>query len=174
MTLYIVVPVFNELANLDRLFASFRTIRTTFDPKYQVRFVVVDDGSTDGTPERVCKLAGDLKLDLLSNPINQGPGAAFASVMEAPARRAARSRTGQISDKIGRDRLPLAVSTPERLLIVHRHDPPGAVHLGTGQARSNEGDDAAVAQCRPGCKVDVRDIRMPRRQVERGGVLPGA
>jgi len=81
-TFYLVVPVFNELGNLDRLFASFRSVSVSFAERYRVRFIVVDDGSSDGTPERVRNLGRELDLDLLANPVNQGPGAAFARAFE--------------------------------------------------------------------------------------------
>jgi dolichol-phosphate mannosyltransferase len=81
-TLHVVVPVFNEFGNLDRLFGSFRTMRSSFEGKHRVRFVMVDDGSTDGTADRVLELKDNLELELLKNTANQGPGAAFARAFE--------------------------------------------------------------------------------------------
>jgi dolichol-phosphate mannosyltransferase len=76
--LYVVVPVFNERPNLDRLFASFARVEQEFHSRYQLQFLLVDDGSTDGTATRAQELTAELNSVVLSNPTNQGPGAAFA------------------------------------------------------------------------------------------------
>jgi dolichol-phosphate mannosyltransferase len=80
--LYVVVPVFNEYPNLERLFDSFSRIAHELRERHQVHVVLVDDGSTDGTAEQARKLAVDLELVVLSNPTNQGPGAAFARAFD--------------------------------------------------------------------------------------------
>jgi dolichol-phosphate mannosyltransferase len=77
-----VVPVFNEYPNLDRLFSSFRKVVEEFGEAHRVHVVMVDDGSVDGTPARAQQLGQDLDLVLLANPVNQGPGAAFARAFE--------------------------------------------------------------------------------------------
>lgn len=77
--LYMVVPVFNELGNLERLFGSFRTVAADYGADYDVRFVMVDDGSTDGTGPAARELAGPLDLVLLTLEVNRGPGEAFAT-----------------------------------------------------------------------------------------------
>src|SRR6185295_8533568 len=42
-------------------------------------FVVVDDGSVDGTCERLNAAVAGLDLTVLRHEVNRGPGAAFAS-----------------------------------------------------------------------------------------------
>jgi len=79
--LYMVVPIFNELGNLPRLFESFKTVSAVYGDRFQVQFVVIDDGSTDGGGPRASELANSNNLDLvlLTLKVNQGPGGAFAT-----------------------------------------------------------------------------------------------
>jgi dolichol-phosphate mannosyltransferase len=74
--LHVVVPVFNETGNLERLLQAFREIAARWP---RARFLLCDDGSTDGTPERARSLAGALDLVVLIHPRNRGPGRAFAT-----------------------------------------------------------------------------------------------
>ncbi|MBI2756929.1 MAG: glycosyltransferase family 2 protein [Chloroflexi bacterium] len=85
--LYMVVPVFNEVDNLERLFGAFRTVEAEFGARYRLQFVMVDDGSTDGSPERASALASPLDFVLLRNRTNQGPGGAFGAAFEYLASR---------------------------------------------------------------------------------------
>lgn len=81
-SLYVIVPVFNEAENLKNLFNSFRSLANEFSPDLNVRFILVDDGSADGTGKIARKLANGLNFVLLTHPVNQGPGKAFASAFE--------------------------------------------------------------------------------------------
>lgn len=85
--LYMVVPVFNEVENLERLFGSFRVVAQDYGDRFAVQFLLVDDGSTDGTAERARALSTGLQLEVLSHATNQGPGKAFATAFSflAPA-----------------------------------------------------------------------------------------
>jgi glycosyltransferase involved in cell wall biosynthesis len=57
MSLSIVVPMYNEVENLDRL---VETLRRELDPQGQpYEIIVVDDGSTDGSAERLDELAAE-------------------------------------------------------------------------------------------------------------------
>jgi dolichol-phosphate mannosyltransferase len=85
--LYVVVPVYNELDNLDRLFASFNEVVREFGSSYEPHFVIVDDGSTDGTGARVRELRDGLDCVLLAQPVNVGPGSAFGLAFEHLATR---------------------------------------------------------------------------------------
>lgn len=77
--LYVVVPVFNEAANMDRLFAACGEIERELGARFGVRFVLVDDGSTDGTHAEAERAARGLPLVVLRLDVNGGPGRAFAA-----------------------------------------------------------------------------------------------
>src|SRR5947209_5197020 len=88
--LYLIVPVFNELENLDRLFDSFHQAVAEFS-HFRMQVVLVDDGSTDGTLERATVLASGLDCVVLKNPVNGGPGTAFGRGFEYLSARLAAS-----------------------------------------------------------------------------------
>ena len=77
--LYFVVPVFNEAANMQRLFGACSEIQRELGSRYDVRFILVDDGSTDGTSAEAEKAAGNLPLTVLRLETNQGPCRAFST-----------------------------------------------------------------------------------------------
>lgn len=77
--LFIVVPAFNEAQNLPQLFSSFRELELQLKDRFALHFIIVDDGSDDGTPELARQLANELTLDVLSHGRNLGPGTAFAT-----------------------------------------------------------------------------------------------
>ncbi|MBI5937550.1 MAG: glycosyltransferase family 2 protein [Betaproteobacteria bacterium] len=77
--LFIVVPAFNEAPNLPQLFSGFREIELQLKDKFNLGFIIVDDGSNDGTPEIARQLASGLTLEVLSHGSNLGPGTAFAT-----------------------------------------------------------------------------------------------
>jgi dolichol-phosphate mannosyltransferase len=80
--LYMVVPVFNEVDNLERLFGSFRVVSRELGDLYFVHLLLVDDGSSDGTAEHAERLANGQDLVVLRSPENHGPGDAFARAFE--------------------------------------------------------------------------------------------
>ena len=77
--LFIVVPVFNEAQNLLNLFSGFREIEHQLRSRFVLNFIIVDDGSDDGTSEVALSLANELSLEVLKHGINLGPGRAFAT-----------------------------------------------------------------------------------------------
>lgn len=85
-TLYIVVPVFNEAPNLERLFDGLRA--TAHEAaELDVSVILVDDGSSDGTAELAHALAEGLDLTVLAHDTNRGPGYAFGTAFEHLASR---------------------------------------------------------------------------------------
>jgi len=66
----VVVPVFNEVGHI------VRSIESVLTQTWQnLEVIVVDDRSTDGTPERV-ELLADSRVRLVRQPVNRGPSAA--------------------------------------------------------------------------------------------------
>ena len=80
--LYIIVPVLNEAGNLARLFESFEIIEASFQQKYNLQFILVDDGSTDETEQIFDQLAENLDIAYLKHEVNLGPGKAFGTAFE--------------------------------------------------------------------------------------------
>jgi dolichol-phosphate mannosyltransferase len=80
--LYFVIPVLDELGNLPSLFDSFRILQGQLSSRYDIRFILVDDGSRDGTGQAAADLAGSLDLTVLTHPENRGPGIAFSTAFE--------------------------------------------------------------------------------------------
>lgn len=77
--LFIAVPVFNEAQNLPELFSGFRELEHQLRSRFVLHFLLVDDGSDDGTAEIARKLTNELRLEIIAHGTNLGPGTAFAS-----------------------------------------------------------------------------------------------
>lgn len=77
--LFVVVPVYNEAPNVPMLFAAFRQLRAELGGERSLHFILVDDGSGDGTVDEARKAAAGLDLTVLEHGRNRGPGAAFAT-----------------------------------------------------------------------------------------------
>lgn len=77
--LFVVVPVFNESQNIPTLFRALDSLAGELGGRFAMRFVLVDDGSDDGTADVAQRAKGALELTVLSHERNQGPGAAFAT-----------------------------------------------------------------------------------------------
>lgn len=75
--LSVVMPVFNERSTIDEIIA-----RVLASP-IRVELIVVDDGSTDGTRDRLVELQSQLGFTLLLQDTNQGKGAALRRGFEA-------------------------------------------------------------------------------------------
>jgi dolichol-phosphate mannosyltransferase len=76
-----VVPAYNEEDNLPRLFADLEC-RPWLFANPGCRVIIVDDGSSDRTPELVESYSGGLPVELVRLDENQGPGAAFRAGFE--------------------------------------------------------------------------------------------
>lgn len=77
-TIHFIVPVYNEALNIPNLLASFRALSERLAGRFTTAFVVVDDGSRDGTPDLLADGSGALTLTVLRSATNRGPGVAFA------------------------------------------------------------------------------------------------
>jgi dolichol-phosphate mannosyltransferase len=77
---YVISPVLNEVGNISNLVDGWAEIAVSF-PGYRFQFLLVDDGSNDGTAEAAQATARqrDLALSVLRHESNRGPGAAFAT-----------------------------------------------------------------------------------------------
>ncbi len=72
MQLSIVIPVFNEIGTIDEIVSRVRSARP------DAEILLVDDGSSDGSPERIAALAKESPQVLaFFHPINRGKGAAL-------------------------------------------------------------------------------------------------
>lgn len=79
-TIYFIVPVFNEVGNVAALLSGFRDLESRLRPlALAPRFIIVDDGSSDGTAEAFGAAARELPLQILKHGVNRGPGIAFAT-----------------------------------------------------------------------------------------------
>ena len=77
--IYVMVPVFNEAPNIPALFEAFRGLAAELGGAREVHFLLVDDGSSDGTVQAARDAAAGLPLTVLAHEVNRGPGAAFAT-----------------------------------------------------------------------------------------------
>lgn len=78
--IFVITPIFNEKENISRLIKSFQDITEKFESKFN--FIIVDDGSTDGTIGEIERLKDNLNLVVLDYGCNKGPGYAFATGFE--------------------------------------------------------------------------------------------
>jgi dolichol-phosphate mannosyltransferase len=78
-SLYVLVPMLNEAANLPTLMASMRGLAGQLPLHVTPRFLIIDDGSTDGTGATAARLAVGLDFTLLRHESRRGPGRAFAT-----------------------------------------------------------------------------------------------
>lgn len=78
--IYVITPIFNEEENIETLLNGFKEIVNRFEN--EIFFVVVDDGSTDGTIEEIENRKENLNLTVLDYGCNKGPGFAFATGFE--------------------------------------------------------------------------------------------
>lgn len=76
---HVLVPVYNEAANMPALCVAFRELRGELDEGYSISFLLIDDGSSDGTATVASEEARGLDLTVLRHERNRGPGAAFAT-----------------------------------------------------------------------------------------------
>lgn len=85
--LYLIIPILDEAENLPGLLTSIRKLRAQFKGTFDLKCLLVDDGSNDRSSETANQLKGDLDLEILRHPVNLGPGAAFATAFAALSNR---------------------------------------------------------------------------------------
>jgi len=87
----IIIPAYNEKEGIVRVIESLRLLKEKHGQRWEI--IVVDDGSTDNTPEMVRKFEDVI---LIQHPLNRGYGAAIKTGM-----RHAKYNTLVISDADG-------------------------------------------------------------------------
>jgi len=75
MKISIIVPVYNEKEHIEDFIGSLLAVTGSDNREYEV--IAVDDGSTDGTAEKLAKLP----VEVVTHPYNLGYGAALKSGM---------------------------------------------------------------------------------------------
>jgi dolichol-phosphate mannosyltransferase len=115
-TLYFVIPVLNEAANVSRVLSQIGEqaprLGALADCR-EVTILLIDDGSTDGTADLARHHSGALDLEVLSHESNRGPGAAFATAFTALAERI--TDQDRVVTMEGDNTSPL--STAERMIV---------------------------------------------------------
>ena len=79
MRLFVLVPVLDEAPNIPRLIGNLSRLAGDVRGEMECRVVFVDDGSADGTGDRIRQEAGPLPVEVLRHDVNLGPGRAFAT-----------------------------------------------------------------------------------------------
>jgi glycosyltransferase involved in cell wall biosynthesis len=67
----VVLPVHNEAASIEATLREYREV-TQKETNADVRFVVSEDGSKDGSPELLKKLSAELPIHLITGPERKG------------------------------------------------------------------------------------------------------
>ena len=71
----VVLPVYNEEKNIQKLLNDISLCAK--ESNWNYRICIADDGSSDSTVQIVESLKEKMPVDVVLNPINMGPGAAF-------------------------------------------------------------------------------------------------
>lgn len=75
--IFVLLPAYNEARAVRELLRSFQTVSGRLDR--ELRLVLVDDGSTDGTADAARSARGDLALEIVAHKENRGLGAALST-----------------------------------------------------------------------------------------------
>ncbi|MEW4529600.1 glycosyltransferase family 2 protein [Maioricimonas sp. JC845] len=82
--LSIIMPVYNEVATIDEVVARVRQVAD--DCRWDWELLIVDDGSSDGTADRIRPFADLPGVRVLTHPANRGKGAAIRTALEVASR----------------------------------------------------------------------------------------
>lgn len=85
--LWIIVPAYNEEEDLPKLLSKINKELSNKDLEY--RLLVLDDGSTDSTPQILEKYKSKINLESMRHPINRGLGETERDAFEYVAMRCA-------------------------------------------------------------------------------------
>ena len=77
MKLSVIIPVYNEVESIEPI------LKRVYDTKLTHEILVVDDGSKDGTRDKLKKLDGKKGVRVILHEVNQGKGAAVRTGMAA-------------------------------------------------------------------------------------------
>lgn len=75
--LLVVLPCFNEANSLPELLNELAIVSQRLRHQWEVSVLVVNDGSSDATPQLAADYSGDLEVRLVSHACNRGLGAAL-------------------------------------------------------------------------------------------------
>ena len=77
MKLSVIIPVYNEVESIETI------LTRVYDTKLTHEIIVVDDGSKDGTRDKLKTLDGKKNVRVILHEKNQGKGAAVRTGMAA-------------------------------------------------------------------------------------------
>ena len=77
MDISVVIPVYNEESTLQKIFSRIKKTRIPSE------ILLIDDGSTDSTPQIIKQLQEDPSVHAITFPVNRGKGAAVSAGIKA-------------------------------------------------------------------------------------------
>ena len=86
-TVHVALPAYNEEANLSKLLGRWEQVLASIGQPH--RFVIVDDGSKDATPDILREWAERIPLHVVTHEVNQGLGATIRDALRTAAEGAA-------------------------------------------------------------------------------------
>jgi len=142
---WVVLPSFNEAANLPALFSRFQKLAAAAGD-LDLHVLVVDDGSTDGTARVARDAAGTVPVEVITHDANRGLAETFKRGMIDAASRA---KPGDVIVCMDADNSHMPDQIPSMI---------GEIHAGR--------DVVIASRYRPGSIV--RGVPWPRRILSRG------